>query len=157
MVVVQSYCSTLLQEIGIDMVTEVSILEYAEDISNAEAPPPIPVGEYPFTVESVTQKISATSGNEYLGVVLRIDPNDYPADFDADSFPDGVTLGYNRLIVEDNARARYNMRKWCEAIGAKMGKKIDPTDWIGMTGKVSVTHQDYEGEPRAQASRVTSN
>ena len=69
----------------------------------------------------------------------------------------GIDLTYNRLTIQDNARARYNMRKFCEAIGAKMGKKIDPSDWIGMSVKVAVTHQKYEGENRAQISAFKSS
>lgn len=136
--------------------SEVSILEYSSDISTQEAPPPLPAGDYPFTVDSVETATSQTSGNEYLKIVLHISADDFPADFDAESYPDGVKLNYNRLVVEDTARARYNMRKWCEAIGAKMGKQVDPSEWIGLSGRVGVTHQVYEGEPRAQASKIVA-
>lgn len=134
--------------------SEVSILEYSSDISGAEAPPPIPAGEYPATIESVVQKTSQTSGNEYLSVTLAISPDDFPADFDAESYPDGVKLSYNRLVVEDTARARYGMRKFCEAIGAKMGKQIDPAEWLGLSCSVGIKHDMYEGESRAQIASL---
>lgn len=137
--------------------SEVSILEYSEDISTAEAPPPIPVGEYPATIEAVEQKTSATSGNEYLSVALVIAPDDYPADFDGDMYPDGVRLMHNRLITEDSPRARYRMRKWCEAIGAKTGKNIDPTEWIGLNCVVGVAHEPWEGEQRATIKKVNGH
>lgn len=134
--------------------SEVGILEYSEDISQAEAPPPLPVGEYPATIEAVEQKTSNTTGNEYLAVTLAVSPDDYPADFDADAYPDGVKLSYNRLLVEDTPRARYRMRKWCEAIGAKMSKNIDPTEWLGMATTVGIKHEEFEGEKRAQIAKV---
>lgn len=134
--------------------SEVSILEYSSDISTAEAPPPLPVGEYTATIEKIEQKTSQTSGNEYLAISLRVSPDDYPADFDAESNPDGVILSYNRLVVEDTARARYNMRKWCESIGAKTGRQIDPTEWVGLNVKVGIKHDTYEGMPRAQIAKV---
>lgn len=134
--------------------SEVSILEYSADISSAEAPPPLPAGEYPAVIESVQQKTSQTSGNEYLAITLNVNPDDYPADFDSENYPDGVKLSYNRLVVEDTARARYNMRKWCEAIGAKMGKQVDPSEWLGLQCKVGIKHDTYEGEPRAQIAKI---
>lgn len=136
--------------------SEVSILEYSQDIASAEAPPPLPAGTYPATIEAVAQKTSQTSGNEYLGLTLNISSDDYPADFDPENYPDGVKLSYNRLVVEDTARARYNMRKFCEAIGAKMGKQVDPNDWLGMTCKVNITQDTYEGETRAQIKSISA-
>jgi len=139
--------------------SEVSILEYSSDVSSAEAPPPLPVGDYPAVIDSVEQKISNTTGKEYLSVALKISPDDYPADFDQDRemFPEGVTLNYNRLMVEDTARSRYNMRKWCETIGAKAGKRVDPTEWLGLSCKVGVKHEKYEGEDRAQIGKVSAS
>ena len=136
---------------------EVSILEYGQVISSAEAPPPLPASEYPATIESVEPKTSQTSGKEYLGVLLRVSRDNFPADFDQEgAFEDGVVLSYNRLSMEDNARARYAMRKWCEAIGAKMGKQIDPSEWIGLTCTVKIKHDTWEGETRAQIAGVSA-
>lgn len=132
--------------------SDLPIMEYSSDIATAEAPPPLPVGDYPATTETVTQKTSTTTAKDYLCVELRISPDDYPADFDPnrEMYPEGVTLQYNRLMVEDTARSRYNMRKFCEAVGAKMGKRVDPSEWIGLVCKVGIKHERYEGEPRAQ-------
>lgn len=134
---------------------EVSILEFSTDISEAEAPPPLPVGEYPATVESLETRTSSTSGREYLGVTLRVAPDDFPPDFDGTAYPDGVQLNYNRLFIEDNARNRYTMRKWCEALGAPMGKQIDPNDWIGMTLRVGINHRKWEDEDRPNVQKIT--
>lgn len=139
-----------------NIMAEIGILEFSQDISEAEAPPPLPIGEYPSTVEALEVRVSNTSGREYLGVNLRISPDDFPPDFETDAYPDGVLLRYNRLFTEDNARNRYNFRKFCEALGAPMGKQIDPNDWIGMTIKVGINHRKWEDEDQANITKIAS-
>ncbi len=136
---------------------EASILEFSQDITNQEAPPPLPAGDYNATIESVELKTSQTSGNEYLNIVFNIAPDDYPADFDAENNPDGVKLSYMRLNNDDTARNRYNVRKFCEAIGAKTGKKVDPNDWIGLSTVISVKHGTWEGEKRAEFGKIVGS
>lgn len=134
-----------------------SILEFSEDIADAVAPEPLPVGEYPATVENVEMRTSNTSGRDYLAVGLRVARDDLPPDFDEDNaYPDGVMLNYNRLLAEDNPRARYQMKKFCQAIGAEMGKQIDTQTWIGMGCRVSITHRSWEGEQQPNITRITS-
>lgn len=135
---------------------EVSILEFSQDISEAEAPPPLPVGEYNATVEAIDTRTSNTTGRDYLSISLRVSPDDFPPDFDATSYPEGVILNYNRLGVEDNARNRYNMRKWCEALQAPMGKQVDPNDWVGLSCRVGIIHRPWEGEDRPNINKVTA-
>ena len=135
---------------------DVSIIEFSSDIATAEAPPPLPIGEYPATVESVTTAISNTSGKEYLAINVRISPDDFPADFDGESYPDGVLMNYNRLTTSDDARNKYRMRKWCEAIGASMGKQVDPNDWVGMSLRVGVVHRKWEEEDRPNIGKISS-
>jgi Protein of unknown function (DUF669) len=133
---------------------DLGILEFSTDIAEAEAPPPLPIGEYNATVESLEPRVSNTSGRDYLGVTVRISPDDFPPDFDGSAYPDGVQLRYNRLFTEDNARNRYTMRKWCEALGAPMGKQIDPNDWIGMSLRIGISHRKWEDEDQANISKI---
>jgi len=135
---------------------EVGIIEFSSDISEAEAPPALPIGEYMATVEGIESRISNTSGREYIGVTLRIAVDDFPPDFTTDAYPDGVQLRYNRLFTEDNARNRYTMRKWCEALQAPMGKQIDPNDWIGMSLRVGISHRKWEDEDQANISKIAA-
>lgn len=135
---------------------DVSIIEFSEDISEAEAPQPLPIGEYLATVEAVDVRTSNTSGREYISATLRVSPDEFPPDFDAAAYPDGVMLNYNRLGLEDNSRNRYNMRKWCEALGAPMGKQVDPSEWIGMTCRVGIVHRSWEGEDRPNINKIAS-
>jgi hypothetical protein len=129
-----------------------TIVEYSEDIASAEAPAPIPVGEYPAEIRGVEIKTSQ-KGNRFYAVKFFIAPENYPVDF-TEGDPDGMTLTYNRVLAEDNAQARFRVRKFCEAIGAKMGKRIDVNDWIGLSATIAIKHDEFEGEPRAQIDRV---
>lgn len=138
--------------------SEVSILEYSQDISQQEAPPPLPANEYLASVEAVEVKTSATSGNDYLAVQMKIARDQFPPDFDANSelYPEGITLTYNRLVIADTANHRYRMRKFCEALGAKMGKQVDPSEWIGLTCKVGIKNSKWEGEDRAEIAKISA-
>lgn len=134
--------------------SENSIIEFSEDISNAEAPVPLPPGDYTAEIRAAEVKESA-KGNQYFAVTFFIQPEQYPADY-TDGDPDGTTLSYNRLQKRDDTAGRYRVRKFCEAIGAKMGKKIDVNDWIGQTATVAVTNSEYEGEQRAEIKKVVA-
>lgn len=124
-----------------------NILSYGEDIADAKAPPPLPDGVYVAEIRNATTKVSA-AGNTMVPVTVNISPDDFPADYPVEFNPDGVTLTSYRLIYEDSARGRHRMRKFCENIGATMGKHINPFDWIGKKVLVTVGHEEYEGEQR---------
>lgn len=131
----------------------VSIMDFSQDLSTQEAPPPLPVGQYPGEIVACVFKTSATSGNTYAAVSFRIAPEQYPADF-VDGDPDGMVLTYNRLVMEDTPQARWRVRNFLEAVGGKLGRSFDPTDVLGLTGVLDIEHNEYEGEKRAQIKRV---
>ncbi len=60
--------------------TDMSIIEYDTDLSEAEAPVPLPAGDYPAEIRSAERKTSA-AGNEYINVTFHISPEAYPADY----------------------------------------------------------------------------
>jgi len=130
-----------------------SILVYSADVAEQEAPPPLPTGPYPAEIISTARKTSQTSGNEYVSVGFRINPDAYPADF-TEGDPDGTTLSYNRLLTDDSPQSRYRMRRFCESIGARAGKEIDINDWLGLTATIEVGENEYEGEKRAEIKKV---
>jgi hypothetical protein len=131
-----------------------SILSFSEDISNAEAPAPLPAGEYTAEIRNAEVKISQ-KGNKYAAVQFYVPADQYPADF-VDGDPDGITLTYNRVVLEDTVQARHRIRKFCESIGAKTGREINLNDWVGLTATISVKVGEWEGEPRAEIDRVVA-
>jgi len=56
--------------------------------------------------------------------------------------------------MEDNPQARYGTKRFIEAIGAPLSKKIDVTEWIGMVASVDIIHDTFEGITRAVIDRV---
>jgi hypothetical protein len=139
---------------GTNMSEQSSILEFSEDIASAEAPVPLPVGDYPAEIRAAERKTSG-KGNDYGSVQFFIAPEAYPADY-TEGEPDGMVLTYNRVSLADTPAGRHRMRKFVEAIGAPGGTKIDMNDWIGRTATVSVVHDTYEGETRAAIAKVVA-
>lgn len=131
-----------------------SIVEFSEDITTQEAPPPLPVGEYEAEIRKAEAAISNNSGNKFAKVAFYVAPEDYPPDFDASTNPEGVTMNYSFVSLEDTPKGRYQCRKFCEKIGATTAKSIDLNEWIGLRAIVEVVHGEYNGEPQAQIKSV---
>lgn len=131
-----------------------SVFSFSEDITDAPAPVPLPVGDYPVEIKGAEIKTSQ-KGNRYVSVKFFVAPENYPADY-TDGNPDGEILNYNRLVLEDSPRGRHRARKFCESIGAKTGSDLDVNDWIGLTAVASVSEEEFEGEPRAVISKITA-
>ena len=131
-----------------------SIIEYSEDISDAEQPEPLPMQDYPVTIRSVEAKESINTGNKYAAISCFISPDDFPADFPIENAPDGKTIIFRRISLEDSPQARFSMRRFCEAIGAPMSTRIDINDWVGMEATAVVIVEDYEGLAREQIVRL---
>lgn len=129
------------------------IMEYSSDLNDAEAPPPLPAGEYPAEIVKAEIRLSQ-KGNNYLALMFRVNPESYPADF-VDGNPEGETLSYNRLVIQDTPQGRYRMRRFLEAVGAKLGRSIDPNELMGLTATVGIVHGKWEGEDRAEIAKVT--
>lgn len=132
-----------------------SVIEFDEDISQAEAPVPLPVGDYPAEIRGATQKTSQ-NGNPYAAVQFFISSDAYPADY-TEGEPDGAILTFNRVSLQNTPAARHRLRKFGEAIGAPLGKKIDLSDWVGRTATVTIQHDTYEGETRAAIGKVSAS
>lgn len=136
--------------------TAPAIIEYSVDLNEQEQPEPIPVGEYPAEVVAAINKVSQTSGNVYCDISFRIHPDAYPADY-TEGDPDGTTLHYMRLVLEDKPQSRYRVKKFLQSIGAKVGRSFDPNDLVGLTATVHVDHREFEGEKQANISKVVGN
>jgi hypothetical protein len=125
-----------------------SIIEYSQDLASAEAPKPLPAREYRATIREAKIAVSKSSGKPNLNVSFTIPSDQYPADY-TDGNPDGTTLTIY-LSTEDNAQARYRMKRFIEAVGAPLGKSVDPATLIGLEAMVSIEHEPYEGVMQAR-------
>lgn len=133
-----------------------SILDYSDDIADAEAPRSLPAGDYPATITGAAVGTSQASGKPRVDVSFTIAPDDFPADYeDADAFADGKIV-HAYIGAADDKAARFRMRKFVEAIGAPAGSKIDVNDWVGRKAVITIKPEDFEGVERERYVKVES-
>ncbi len=131
-----------------------SIIEFSVDLNKQEEPEPLPAGEYTGTIRAAVQKLSQRE-THYGEIAFFIDADQYPADY-TEGNADGMTLYFRRVSFEDNPMARYGVKRFCENIGAPLGKKIDLSEWVGLEAVLDIVHETYEGSRRAQITKVRS-
>ena len=129
-----------------------SIIQYSINLKDQEAPPPLPAGKYVGAIRDTEVKESQR-GTMYCAVSFHIGADQFPPDFEGGS-EDGLTLIYRRVGLEDNPQSRFGTKRFIEAIGAPLAKKIDVTEWVGMEASLDVAHDTYEGITRAVIDRV---
>ena len=129
-----------------------SIIEFSENIADAEAPEPLPEREYVASIESVSREKSQ-KGSVYAAVNFHINEEDYPADYDVNNAPGGKKIRH-MLMLTDDAPTRHRLRKFCEAVGAPMAKRIDISQWVGLQAKITIKHDTYEGVKRERIQKV---
>lgn len=132
-----------------------SIVEFSEDIAEAEQPEPLPVGEYPAVIKTAEVKLSQRD-TKYAAVGFLVSVDDFPADYPQENAPDGKMIVYRRCSLEDNPQARYMLRQFCENIGATPSKRIDVNEWVGLEASIEIEHDEYEGVTREQIRRVNA-
>lgn len=133
-----------------------SIIEFSEDIASAEAPEPLPAGrDYAAQIIEAIAKTSTNSGKRYLALKVLIRPEEYPADYDAVNAPEGTTLQYNLVSLEDTAQSRYRLRMFCESIGVAASKRLDLNEFVHREVRVTIKHEVYDGIRRAAIEKIT--
>lgn len=134
--------------------TESSIIDFSEDIDSQEQPEPLPVSEYMAEIKAVEKKESK-EGKNYADITFYIGVENYPRDYDPINAPDGWTLHYRRLSLEDTPAARFAIRQFCEKIGAPMPKRsLDLNEWVGLSTRVGTDLDEYEGVTRPQIVKI---
>lgn len=129
-----------------------SVYEFSQDIASAEAPPPLPVGEYRASVRSIEAAVSKSSGKPMMVLTYSISPDQYPADY-TEGNADGETLMFYQPL-EDTPRNRFRLRKFCEMHGVAASRRINLPDFIGQDVILNVSHEDYQGMPQARGTPV---
>lgn len=114
-----------------------SVINFDEDVEDAERPDPLPPGTYPATVTGVEVKVSQ-KGNKFANVLWFISPDAFPIGFD--SAPDGVTVR-GMVMLEDNAASRYRLKTFLHAIGLRGARQIDTSAWKDCEARVVVQHE----------------
>lgn len=131
----------------------VTIIEFSEDIGEAEQPEPLPEGDYTAEIMAAEVKISG-KGTRYGAITFMIPPEEYPADYPVENAQDGKLLVYRRLSLEDNQQARFMLRRFCEAVGAPMGRQMDLQQMVTLRARVHIKHGEWEGLTREEIDKV---
>ncbi len=129
-----------------------SVVEFSVDLNDQEAPDPLPAGQYTGIIRKAEVRESQR-GTRYGAVSFHIGADQYPVDF-TDGPDDGLTIVYRRVGLEDNPQSRFGTKRFIEAIGAALSKKIDVNEWIGMEAALDVSNETYEGVTRPVIDRV---
>jgi hypothetical protein len=129
-----------------------SVYEFSEDIGNAEAPSPLPVGDYRASVRHVEAGISKSSGKKMMVVTYIVSADQFPADF-TEGNPDGESFKVYQSL-EDTPRNRFMLRKFCEMHGVAPSKRINLPDFMGTEVILNVSHEEYQGMPVGRANPV---
>lgn len=136
--------------------SEEGIFELGMNLSDAEAAPLLPQGDYEAEITNVEKRMS-DKGNSYFSLQFRIDPTVMPPDIDADThYPEGARLSYNRIMCPDGTqRTLYRLKKFIEALGLPTNTStIDIAEWMNRTAKVRIKHSTWEGEERMEIAGV---
>lgn len=131
-----------------------SVLEFDEDISNAEMPEPLPAGIYFGEIQSATVGESKTSGNRMLTVTVVIPTEEYPPDAPdlIEEYPEGVTMRHYQPAT-NRASHKARMRTFCEMVGVTPASKLDMSEFLGKRVKVETYIDEYNGEQSAKIRR----
>lgn len=127
-----------------------SIIELDQNLDSFEDYEILPKSTYPGTCETAEIRTS-DNGNEYYYTNWRIDPSDYPADYDEENAPEGTVLNYSRVQVPTagDRRSITNVKKLMRAMGLDLKTKtIDCSEWVGKRANLVVGHNKYNGETR---------
>lgn len=132
------------------------IISYATSLADAEAPTALPGGDYPATIIAAVRGPSQSSGKDQVKVTFRIEPEDYPADYeDAASYPEGKEAQFY-VPAEEDRPSMFRMRKFLEAIGMKLGKTVDHNEFVGRKAVVTNKPEEFEGIPRERITKVSA-
>jgi hypothetical protein len=130
-----------------------TIIEFQTSLAEQGEPQPLPERDYTGEIRAAAKKTSPNSGLDYIQLDVFIPAEEYPADF-TDGDPDGTTLAYRRLTLENTPNARWRLKRLCEAVGITPGGTLDLNEFIGRSIRVRVKHSEYEGEKRADIVRL---
>jgi hypothetical protein len=107
-------------------------MKYTQELPSSGARP---AGEYPFTVSDAQDRVSNSSGNEMIELVLEIK---------------GGAPVYDYLV--NTKDSWYKINDFLAAIGGPItpGKEvnINPDDFIGKTGRCRLYIDEFQGKQR---------
>lgn len=132
-----------------------TVVEYSVDLNNAEAPPALPKGQYPFEIR--TAEVAQGPKGDWYKLGLYFAPEVYPVDVAADLPADGMIVPGPYVSAADTVKDRFKVRKLLEALGLKLSNKVDVNNFIGATGTAETTVEMFEGVPQTRVVKIVAN
>lgn len=133
------------------------LIKLAANLEDMEEYSPLPAGPYRAEIREVEVRFSEKQPNGYLYMVLRVDPSDFPADYDSANAPEGVKVVYARVQLPDpnNRRTVKPFKDFVKALGVQQtGAEFNISEWLGKEVQVVLTVQDYQGVPTNNVDSV---
>jgi hypothetical protein len=140
------------------MADEDSIVELDQNLDAVEDFQLLPKGAYPATCVAAEKRIS-DNNNEYYYCNFRIDPEDYPPDYEKENAPEGTVLNYSRVQVpkSNDRRSITNVKKLMRAMGISLKtNRIDPEEWIDKRVRLVTAYGRFNGERVLQIQSIES-
>lgn len=125
------------------------MIKLALNIEEMEEYSPLPNGPYRSELRDIEVKHSEKLPNGYFYCQFRIDPSDFPADYDAANAPDGLNVVYARVQVPDpnNRRTVAPFKGFLKALGIEVsGATFDPSSWVGSEVQLLLSVNEYNGQ-----------
>jgi hypothetical protein len=108
---------------------------------------------------TVAEVRTSDKGNQYFYTMWKIDPSEYPADYEVENAPEGLVMNFSRIQVPTagDRRSITSVKKFMSAMGLKLKTNtIDPSTFVGKKAKLVVTTEEYNGENRNSIRSVES-
>lgn len=131
-----------------------SVIEFEEDLANVEAPKPLPAGLYDATIQTAEPQMSKDGTKLMAKVTYSISADQYPVDY-TDGNPNGTTLTQYIMLTKD-ARSKYLLKQFIMGIGAPLSNSVDLNTWVGLSCKIRVENEMYEGNETARVKGVVN-
>lgn len=129
-----------------------SVYNFNSDISKAEAPQPLPPGEYRGSVVHAELAVSKSSGKPMLVTQYRVSSDQFPPDF-TDGNPEGELFRVYTSL-EETPRGKFMVRKFMEMHGVAPSNRLNVPDFLGQEVVLNVSNEDYQGMPQGRAVPV---
>ena len=129
-----------------------SVIEFATNLAEVEAPKPLPAGLYDATIQSAEPMTSKDGLKTMAKVTYSISADQYPVDY-TDGNPNGTTLT-QYIMLEKDARSMYALKRFIMGIGAPLSNSVDLNTWVGLTCKLNVVNEMFEGNEVARVKGV---
>ena len=93
-----------------DEADDESMISFSEDLSDAEAPLPLPERDYPATITDAARH-HTQDGRPMIKTTWKINEEDFPVDFDPGMAPGGKTITHF-LMADDTPASRFRVRRF---------------------------------------------